>query len=510
MRLNSSTISWSFGLSVILLGLSVPAGSCNADPAEHDHPIPEKLGTVSFPISCGAATEKDFEHAVALLHSFAYSAAEKAFHAVAAKNPNCAMARWGVAMSYYHPLWEPHFTPQGAEQGRRELDEAKRLGGSERERGFIDALDQLYGATNTEAPAPYKQRAEAYQTSMAALAEHNPNDVECHVFYALALLGTAAPTDRTHANEKKAVRVLEPLFQKYPEHPGIAHYLIHACDNSEMATRGLPAAKLYSQIAPSAPHALHMPSHIHTRLGRWEDSIASNRAARKAAHLQGDIGEELHAMDYLTYAYLQLGRDADAENVLEDLSKLSDLQAGEFKIGYAASAMPVRYAIERRQWNDAARLPSIPGAQPQVAAITSWARAVGLARGGDSAAAGQEIEKLKTARDQLQSAHEEYWANQVGVEVDEALGWVAFSEKKNDEAIQLMRKAADEEDAVEKRPVTPGAIVPAREQLGDLLLQLGRPQEAVAEFETALRLTPNRRGSMQGKKQALELVAAKK
>ncbi|MFL6514328.1 MAG: hypothetical protein ACJ8M1_04835 [Chthoniobacterales bacterium] len=482
---------------------------CYADPAEHDHPVPEKLGTVSFPISCGAASEKEFEHAVALLHSFAYSAAEHAFRALTAKNPNCAMLHWGVAMNYYHPLWEPHLTPQTAEQGRHELDEAKRLGGSERERGFIDALDHLYGPTTTEASAPYKQRAEAYQKSMAALAEHNPNDVECQVFYALALLGTAAPTDRTHANEKKAVSVLGPLFQKYPEHPGIAHYLIHACDNSEMATRGLPAARLYSQIAPSAPHALHMPSHIHTRLGLWEDSIASNRAARNAAHQQGDIGEELHAMDYLTYAYLQLGRDEEAENVLKDISKLPALQAGEFKVGYAASAMPVRYAIERRQWKDAARLAAIPGAQPQVTAVTSWARAVGHARSGDSAAARQEIEKLKRAREQLQSAGEEYWGNQVVVEIDEALSWAAFSEKKNDEAIQLMRKAADEEDAVEKRPVTPGAIVPAREQLGDLLLQIGRPKDALPEFDTALRLTPNRRGSIQGKKQALELVAAK-
>lgn len=337
---------------------------------------------------------------------------------------------------------------------------------------------------------------------MGTLAERNRNDVECQVFYALALLATAPPTDTTHANEKKAVALLEPLFRNHPQHPGIPHYLIHACDNSEMARRGLTAARAYSQIAPSAPHALHMPSHIYTRLGLWQDSVASNLAARTAAAAQGDIGEQLHAMDYLTYAYLQLGRDPDAARVLEDLRGMSDLHGDVFKIGYAASAMPVRYAIERRQWQEAAQLVPMAEAQPQVLAVTAWARAVGLARSGQQEAARPEIDQLKTAYGQLRTAGDDYWAAQVHVQINEALAWVAHAEGKDEEAIRLMRAAADDEDAVEKRPVTPGAIVPAREQLGDLLLETKHPKEARKEFEIALTMSPQRRGALAGVAQA--------
>ena len=277
-----------------------------------------------------------------------------------------------------------------------------------------------------------------------------------------------------------------------------------------MASRGLAAAQEYSKIAPSAPHALHMPSHIYTRLGMWEQSIASNIAARKAAHVQGDVGEELHAMDYLTYAYLQLGRDAEAARVLEDLHGMSDLHAGEFKIGYAASAMPVRYAIERRQWVEAARLEPIAGAQPHVFAITIWARAVGLARSGDPVTARREVEQLKSTYAKVREAGDDYWATQVHVQLNEALAWIAHAEGKKDEALKLMGDAANEEDAVEKRPVTPGAIVPAREQLGDLLLESNRPQEALAEFDRALKIAPQRRGALMGRAHAREMAGAEK
>src|ERR1700731_666558 len=340
MRLCHATIQRVFAVSLCLFWLpSVDISSAAAQ--EHDHPAPEKLGTVNFPTSCSADTQKEFERAVALLHSFAYSAAEKAFRDLIAKDPNCARAHWGVAMTYVHQLWEPYLTAEDTSRGRLEIERAQRIGGSERERGFIDALDLLYAKADS---TPYPKRANAYALTMAKLAERNPNDVECQVFYALALIATASPSDKTHANEKKAANLLEPLFQKYPQHPGIPHYLIHACDNSEMAFRGVTAARQYSQIAPSAPHALHMPSHIYTRLGMWDRSIASNLEARKAAHVQGDIGEELHAMDYLTYAYLQIGGAAEAERVVADSRAMSGLRAGEFKVGYAASAMPVRYA----------------------------------------------------------------------------------------------------------------------------------------------------------------------
>ena len=478
----------------------------SAGAREHEHPVPEKLGAVSFQTSCSASVQKEFERAVALLHSFAYSAAEKAFREVMARDPSCAMAHWGVAMTYFHQLWEPYLAPEDVPRGRLEIEKAKRLGGSERGRGFIEALNIIY--TNADS-LPYGERATAYTLAMGKLAERYPDDIECQVFYALALIATASPKDNTHANEKKAATLLEPLFQKYPQHPGIPHYLIHACDNSEMADRGVAAARAYSQIAPSAPHALHMPSHIYTRLGIWEDSIASNLAARSAAHAQGDVGEELHAMDYLTYAYLQLGRDAEAAGVLRDLRAMNGLHAGEFKVGYAASAMRVRYAIERRQWADAARLEPISGTQPHVFAITVWARAIGLARSGQLGPARQEIDGLKTAYEDVRAAGDDYWATQVHVQLNEAIAWLAHAEGKDGDALKFIRQAADEEDAIEKRPVTPGAIIPAREQLGDLLLELNRPEEALKEFERALTMTPQRHGALMGKAHASEMIAAR-
>ena len=487
------------------LVVSVASGaSAPAPEHEHEHPAPEKLGAVNFPNSCSAGVQKEFERAVALLHSFAYSAAEKAFREVINADPNCAMAHWGVAMTYYHQLWEPQIAAHDLERGRSEIERAREIGGrSERERGFIDALNLMYASADS---VPVRDRAHSYAEAMARLAERNPDDVECQVFYALALIGTASPADATHANEKRAVALLEPLFLKHPDHPGIPHYLIHACDNSELARRGLAPARAYSQIAPSAPHALHMPSHIYTRLGMWPDSIASNLAARTAAQSQGDIGEQLHAMDYLTYAYLQLGRDAEAARVVADLRSMTGLHANEFKVGYAATAMPVRYAIERRQWKDAAQLEPVAGAQPQVFAISAWARAVGLARSGDAVAARAETDRLKTAWEQLRSARDDYWATQVHVQLNEALGWTAHAEGKNEEAVKLMRAAADEEDAVEKRPVTPGAIVPGREQLGDLLLELGQPTEALKEFESALSMAPQRRAALAGVARAREMA----
>ncbi len=493
-----------FALVRCLIWFASPGWQSSAAVQEHDHPVPEKLGIVNFPTSCSASVQKEFERAVALLHSFAYSAAEKAFRDVVDKDPNCAMAHWGIAMTYFHQLWEPHLTDVA--RGQLEVERARGMGGSERERGFVDALNMIYAKADS---VPYGKRANAYTLAMAKLAERNPDDVECQVFYALALIATASPSDATHANEKKAAALLEPLFRNYPQHPGIPHYLIHACDNAEMAKRGLAAAEVYSRIAPSAPHALHMPSHIYTRLGMWKESIASNVAARKAAHVQGDIGEELHAMDYLTYAYLQLGRDAEARRTLEDLRGMSGLHADEFKVGYAASAMPVRYAIERRAWTEAARLEPIAGTQPHVFAVTAWARAIGLARSGEPAAARQELDQLKTSYEKLRTV-DDYWATQVHAQINEALAWIAHAEGKDDEAVKLIHDAADEEDAVEKRPVTPGAIVPGREQLGDLLLELDRPQDALKEFERALAMAPQRRGALMGAAHAREMVAAAK
>jgi len=462
----------------------------------HEHPVPEKLGEVSFPVSCKPAVQQEFNRAVALLHSFAYSAAEEGFRSVAAHDPGCAMAHWGIAMTYFHQLWEPAIAASRVATGQQEVEQARRIGAAtERERGFIQAAGVVFQDATT---VPYPTRRQNYERAMADLAAENKSNVETQVFYALALLANASPTDKTHAKQKQAADLLEPLFRAYPQHPGIPHYLIHACDNAELASRGLPAAREYSRIAPSAPHALHMPSHIFTRLGLWDDSIASNIAAREAAHKAGDLGEELHAMDYLVYAYLQLGRDADAAQVITQLKVMPQSGSGDFKVGYAATAMPIRYAVERHQWAEAAAIIPPVSAPPQVIAMAIWARGMGQARSGHPADAVTAIGDLQRIEDQLQAAGNVYWATQVKILRREVLAWSAQAGGKHDEAIATMREAADEEDAIEKLPVTPGPIVPAREQLGDLLLQQGHPELAYKEFQIALVSAPGRRGALRG------------
>ncbi len=469
----------------------------------HSHGVPEKLGTVSFPISCAPAVRNQFDRGVALLHSFAYSAAENAFQAVAEQDPRCGMAHWGIAMTYFHQVWDPPIVPGTAPKAQKEIRRAHQIGaGSERERGFINALGLIY---QDAATVPYRTRALNYEHAMSVLASENRNDVETQVFYALALLANASPADKTHARQKQAADLLEPLDRLYPQHPGIPHYLIHAYDNAELAPRGLAAAKAYSRIAPSAPHALHMPSHIFTRLGLWEDSIASNLAATEAARQQGDTGDELHAMDYLVYAYLQSGRDADAAQVIQQLKNMPKLDADDFKIAYASTAMPVRYAVERSQWGEAAAIVTPAGAPPQVVAIAVWARALGLARTGHVVEAQTEVDRLRQIHEQLRRSGEDYWASQAEILTREIMAWSAQVERKPEEAVALMRESADEEDSIEKLPVTPGPIVPAREQLGDLLLEQNHQKLALKEFEATLAIAPGRRGARLGAEHAARL-----
>src|SRR5208283_2605066 len=473
----------------------------------HIHNAPEKLGKVSLPVSCTPADQEQFERGVALLHSFAYAAAENAFAGVAELDPRCAMAHWGMAMAYFHQLWEPHIVPATISIAQKEIQRAQQIGaGSERERQFINALGLIHQEPDS---VPYRTRALNYEHAMHDLASGNRKDVEAQVFYALALLSNASPADKTHAKQKEAADLLEPLERSYPQHPGIPHYLIHAYDNAELAPRGLPAARAYAQIAPSAPHALHMPSHIFTRLGLWEDSITSNLAAREAAHQQGDTGEELHAMDYLVYAYLQSGRDKDAGQVIQELKNMPQLNAGDFKTEYASTAMPVRYVVERGQWAEAARIVPPTAAPPHVVAIAGWARGLGLARSGRAAEARTELDRLRQIEEQLRTSGNDYWATQVGILKREVMAWSAQADRKPDEASALMRESADEEDAIEKLPVTPGPIVPAREQLGDLLLEQNHPGPALKEFETALANAPGRRGAVLGAAHAAELSGQK-
>jgi len=480
----------------------------------HNHAAPEKLGVVSFPVSCRPEVQPQFDRGVALLHSFAYADARDAFQSVAQQDEHCAIAHWGIAMTYFRQLWDPPILPETIATAQKEIERAQQLGtSSERERNFIKALAELYQNAGS---VPYATRALNYERAMSALASQNTADVEAKVFYALALLANASPTDKTHSKQKQAAALLEPLDRSHPQHPGIPHYLIHAYDNAELAPKGVQAAKAYAQIAPSAPHALHMPSHIFTRLGLWDDSIASNLAAAKAAQQQGDTGEELHAMDYLVYAYLQSGRDSEAGQVVQQLQGMAGLDASDFKIAYAYTVMPIRLAVERSDWARAAKIVSPEGVPPHVAAIAVWARGMGLSRTGHIAEAQTEADRLRQIETQLRASgnqsnnqstnqsNNDYWAAQVHILLREVMAWSAEADGKHEEAATLLREAADQEDGIEKLPVTPGPILPAREQLGDLLLQQNHPQLAAAEFQTALANAPDRRGALQGEARAAE------
>jgi hypothetical protein len=505
-------------LQPVFLALLFVLPVSSAAQEAHSHAGPEKLGVVSFPISCQPEVQQQFDRGVALLHSFAYADARSAFQAVAAQDECCAMAHWGIAMTYFRQLWDPPILPETVSSAQREIDQAQQLGtNSERERQFIAALAGQYQNADS---VPYRTRALNYERAMSPLASQNSTDVEAQVFYALALLANASPADKTHSKQKQAAALLEPLNGSHPQHPGIPHYLIHAYDNAELAPRGLAAAKAYAQIAPSAPHALHMPSHIFTRLGLWDNSIASNFAAKDAAHQQNNTGEELHAMDYLVYAYLQSGRDSAAAQIVEQLKGMSALNTADFIIGYAFTAMPIRLAVERGEWADAAKVVSHEGVPPHVAAIAVWARGLGLSRSGHIAEAQAEAERLRQIEMQLRASgnqakasanqsNNDYWAAQVHILLREVMAWSAQASGKYEEAVTLLRDAADQEDGIEKLPVTPGPIVPAREQLGYLLLEQNHPELAATEFQTALANAPDRRGALQGAARAAELSSHK-
>jgi len=475
----------------------------------HEHNAPAKLGEVSFSTSCKPAVQADFNRAVALLHSFTYMPANDAFRDVAQKDPTCAMAYWGMAMANFHQLWQPPLPPASSPAraaAQHAIAEAQKIGApTERERGFIHAAQVILA---DDATAPYASRLATYEQEMAAVAAANPKDVEGQVFYALALLANASPMDKTHAKQKKAADILEPLYRTHPQHPGMAHYLIHAYDNAELAQRGVPMARVYSQIAPDAPHALHMPSHIFTRLGMWDDSIASNIASRDAARHTADTGEQLHAMDYLVYAYLQAGRDAQAAQVIQQLKSMPNLNTTDFKVGYSATAMPIRYMVERHDWASAAAVAPPTAGPPHVIAIAVWAKGLGLARSGRAADARKQSDELQKLEDQLQTSGNGYWATQVRVMKREVMAWSAEAEHKPEEAVTLMRQAADEEDSMEKLPVTPGPIVPAREQLGDLLLQHKQWAMAAKEFDVANANAPGRRGAAEGAAEAAKRLRA--
>src|SRR5216684_1060957 len=382
------TLLWAFGLLLLLNGRV-------ASEQEHgDHGTKGSLGSVEFRVSCNAEAKQSFTRGVALLHSFTYEESAEAFRQAAAKDPHCAMAHWGLAMTEYHQMWEPYPGPAELQRGSAEIQRARELKpGTPREMDYAEALGVFYDGWEQRSHAA---RAMAYRDAMRGVHERNPKDQEAAIFYALALVATAAPEDKTYGNQRKAAAILEPVFAAYPGHPGVAHYLIHAHDNPALAPQGVAAARAYSKIAPGLPHALHMPSHIFTRLGLWEDSIASNIAAVAAAQKHSDQGEEFHALDYLAYAYLQVGRNAEAEKIKESLPAPSNVKPSfAFKINYARAAIRARCALEQQHWTEAENLAPDAEVQPQVAAISHWAAALGAAHTGNLQAARQHTEQVR-------------------------------------------------------------------------------------------------------------------
>ncbi len=497
--------------------LAAPLAAQEPDHA-HDHGA-ERLGRVHFPTTCAPAGQGEFDRGVALLHSFGYEEARRAFSAVAEADPACGMAHWGVAMTLYHPLWAPP-TPAELAAGRAAAERAAALGArSEREQGYIAAVGAYYRDADS---LDHRARAAAYRAAMADLVRRFPDDDEAAIFHALALLGTAPPADASYAQQKQAAEVLNRLLPKHPDHPGIAHYVIHSFDYPRLAELALPAARRYSQIAPDSPHALHMPSHIFTRLGLWQESIDSNLASAKAGeelaarrHPGAASFDALHAYDYLEYAYLQLCQEDKARAVLTKTSGLQSFDEPSFAAGYALAAIPARWALERHAWKEAAALtaPSAPLPWDRFSyalAIPHFARAVGAARSGDETllaggrAALGELERLAGALKQAPPAGPYDWAAQVEALRLAAAGWLAQAEGRSEEATRLLAAAADLEDRVGKHPVSPGAALPARELYADLLLGLGRPQEALEQYRAVLREAPKRFNALAGAARAAE------
>src|SRR5262245_18306833 len=455
---------------VVVVPVIFLCSSVLGDDGQHDHRHGE-LGSVHFPVSCSTGAQNAFTDAVAMLHSFWYDEAGKTFSEVTRMDPSCAMGFWGVAMSLYHPIWAP---PTSAElrNGAAAIEKAKSIRArTQREHDYIAALEVFYRDSDRVA---HQERARAWREAMERRAARYPQDREAAIFFALARTGTAPAPDTTHANQKHAAAILNRILPEQPNHPGIAHYLIHSYDSPPLASLALTAARSYARIAPASPHALHMPSHIFTRLGLWQDSIQSNLASAAAAknhvaqtHPGAAAQDQLHAMDYLVYAYLQGCPDAKARRIVEETAAIAKVDAQVFQVAYAFAAIPARYALERRRWSEAAALQVYPATFPwdrfrYAEAITYFARAIGSARSGDPAAARIETGKLGSVRKALEHADGNYdWGTQVEIQRRAASAWTAHAEGNNEEALRLMRSAAELEDTTEKHPVTPGAVLPA-------------------------------------------------
>ena len=490
-------------------------------------------GKVDFPISCTPAIQSEFARGVALLHSFFYEEARRIFTSVAEQDPKCAMAQWGIAMTWWHPIWTPP-TPDEMNAGKAAI--AKAMGmtvSTDRERGFITALNVYYNTPDSSnagavgqschGPVGSRDRVIAYEKAMRQLYDKYPDDFEAQTFYAFAILavGYATPNDTTLSKQLQAGAMLEKLWKSNPNHPGVVHYLIHCYDYPALAQRGLAAARSYDSIAPWVPHALHMPSHIFTRLGMWDESIAANRSSADASrayaamrHRDATEAEELHALDYMAYSYLQEAQDTKAKEIVDFAATVRKTNPElEFSGAYALAAIPTRYAFERNDWAAAAALtiPNLPhwSSFPFMEALIEYGHALGRAHISDLDGARKAIARMRQLRDATKDPKFDYFKNHLEVQMQAASAWVAYGEGKKDEAIEMLRRSADAEDVLGKHPVSPGAFVPIREQLGSLLLELGRPKDAEREFEAALKIYPGRFRGLYGAALAAEQTGDK-
>ena len=461
----------------------------------------QRLGAVHFETSCNETAQRRFDRGMRYQHSFWYRASKDIFEDVLKADPDCAIAYWGIATSL---LLNPFGVPPAANlaEGLAAIQKGRAIGAkTPREREFIDALGAFYTDYDK---IDHRTRVQAYLKAMAAVAQHYPQDDEAQIYYALALDVAASPADKTYSNQLKAAAILEDIFKRQPQHPGVAHYLIHSYDYPPIAEKGLDAATRYSKIAPTAPHAQHMPSHIFTRVGYWKESIAANAGSVRAAKADKEYGDQLHGQDYMVYAYLQLAQDKNARAVIDEMAAGTAVNPDLPGASFALAASPARYAMERGDWSGAAALEVRPSKFPHVMAITHFARAVGAARSGKPDAAIADIAKLAELRDKLREAKDAYWAEQVDIQWQTANAWLLYAQGKYDEALAAMAAAAAAEDKTEKAPVTPGPIVPARELYGAMLLGRGQPKDALAAFEATLKKEPHRLGATLGAAKAAE------
>jgi len=483
----------------LLLPLLAPA---QEDHSQHQHGV-AGLGTVNFPTSCNEAAQKSISRGVALLHSFGYEESRVAFAGAAKADPECAIAYWGTARSWYHPVWAPP-SPEELKKGADALGLAVKAAKQDaRERAYIEALAVFYKDWQT---VDHPTRAKNYEAALGAVAARYPGDDEAAIFDALQLvaIGYLYPTDKSYAWQKKGSEILNRVLPRHAQHPGVAHYIIHAVDYPTTAELGLKAARAYAAIAPDSPHALHMPSHVFTRLGMWDDSVTSNIASAKSAiaqaqrlHGGGGSFDELHALDYLVYAYLQQAKDTSAKKVLARMQEIKALDENQFAAAYAFAAAPARWALERRDWKAAASLETSPARFPwsrfrNIEALVFYARAIGAARAGDAAGARRAADAIVAIRKELPATRDYDWSGSIGAQWETADALIAWADGKKSEGLRLLRLAADHEDAVDKHPVTPGALLPVREILADLLLESGTAAEALKEYQAVLKDSPRR------------------